>query len=27
VTIIGNRGYLTDLTPSSTNRFYRVVGN
>jgi Tol biopolymer transport system component len=27
VMIIGNRGYLTDLTPSATNRFYRVVGN
>jgi Tol biopolymer transport system component len=27
VTIIGNMGYLTDLSPNSTNRFYRVVGN
>ena len=27
VTIIGNRGYLTDLSPNSSNRLYRVVGN
>ena len=25
VTVIGNRGYATDLAPSPTQRFYRIL--